>query len=105
MTPERQKHLRAHIRRIADEFGRAATLSEMWRLVREAEVFDEEELDEFAREAGARAIERALQADTALRRRFEEAGPAAIEDPLVQARLRQLVEEDLTRWEEGEGLR
>ncbi|SRR6266852_4369286 len=105
MTPERQKHLRARIRRIAYEFGRADTLSEMWRLVREAEVFDEAELDEFARQEGTRAIERALQADTALRRRFEEEGLAALDDPFVKARLQQLVEEDLTRWEEGEGRR
>ena len=105
MTPERHKHLSAQIRRIADERGRAVTLSEMWRLVLQAEVFDQADLDEFAREEATRAIQRALQADPALRRRFQRDGLAALDDPLVRTRLLQLIEEDLARWEEGEGLR
>lgn len=105
MTPKRHKYLEARIRRIADKCGRAVTSSEVWRRVREAELFDQAELDEFAREGVTRAIERALQADQALRRRFEDDGLSALDNPFVRVRLQQLIEDDLARWEEGEGRR
>ena len=55
MTPERMAHVRAHFRRIFTEHDvTRMAVSAVWRLLLQAEVFTEAEIDELIREAGAR---------------------------------------------------
>src|SRR2546428_5094544 len=98
MTPAQRAQLGAVCREHAQ-----LPVSALWRLVLQAEIFTDTEIDELCREAEVRVVARVLLADLALRRRVEEEGRAALDDPFVQARLRHLVKADLETWDESEG--
>ncbi len=97
MTPEQRTQLRAICREHA-----GLTVTALWHLIRQAEVFTESEIDAFRREANRRLAARVVQADPALRRRFEDEGRAVLDDPFVRARLWQLIKKDLEAGEESE---
>ncbi len=97
MTPEPLTPLRARLHQLFQEHDIARmTMSEVWRLILESEVLDATEINELCREAEGRVIARVLKADPALRRRIEEEGGAALEEP------RRAIERDLDAWEERE---
>src|SRR2546428_2100454 len=90
MTPAQRAQLGAICREHAQ-----LPVSALWRLVLQAEIFTDTEIDELCREAEVRVVARVLLADLALRRRGGGEGRAALDDPVVAARLRQLVKADL----------
>jgi hypothetical protein len=102
MNEERAKALRAQIWALFDQHGGRMTLLELYRLVMQAEVFGRTDLEALTHQAGIAAIERVLQQDPELRRRFDEEGVQALHDPLVVVRLQQAIEADLADFEETE---
>ena len=88
-------NLRAQLRRVFHENDvTQMPVSTVWRLLLQAEVFTETEIDELCREAEVRVVARVLRANPGLRRRVEEEGGASLED------LRRAIEEDLDAREE-----
>jgi hypothetical protein len=103
MTAEPLTLLRARLRKLFQEHDiTGMTVSEVWRLTLESEVLDVTEVDEILHEAHVRLVARVLMGDPTLRRRVEIEGRAALEDPVVQARLQQLIEEHVEAGEESE---
>jgi SpoVK/Ycf46/Vps4 family AAA+-type ATPase len=104
MTSKRREQVRAHLRRLFDEHDiREMPISAVWRLILQAEVYTDAEIEELCREAHLRLVARVLLADPVLRRRVTDEGRPALDDPFVQARLRHLIAKELEIEEEREG--
>jgi len=97
--PAKAQSLRAQIQALFERHGGRMTLHEVSRLVMQAEVVGRTDLEALTDQAGTAAIERAWQQDPELRRRFDEEGVQALDDPLVVMRLRELVDADMDAWE------
>jgi hypothetical protein len=102
MNPEREKALKAQIQALFEQAGGRMTEDELYRRVMQSEIFGRTDLEEFERQGAIGALERVLRHDPELRRRVREEGDAALDDPLVRARLLAALEANVADAEEPE---